>query len=43
VERTYEELKTRGVEFVSPPKKEPWGTYTIFKDPDGNQFVMGSR
>jgi predicted enzyme related to lactoylglutathione lyase len=43
VERTYEELKARGVEFVSPPKKEPWGTYTIFKDPDGNQFVMGSR
>jgi len=42
VEKTYEELSARGVEFVSPPKKEPWGTYAVFKDPDGNQFVMGT-
>lgn len=43
VEKTYEELKGRGVEFVGPPKKEPWGTFAVFKDPDGNQFVMGTR
>ena len=43
VERTYDELKARGVEFVTPPKKEPWGTFAIFKDPDGNQFVLGSK
>jgi len=43
VERTYEELKARGVEFSGPPKKETWGTYTTFKDPEGNQFVLGSR
>ena len=43
VEKTYEELSARGVEFTSAPKKEPWGTYATFKDPDGNQFVMGSR
>jgi catechol 2,3-dioxygenase-like lactoylglutathione lyase family enzyme len=43
VERTYEELKGRGVEFSGPPKKEPWGTYTTFKDPDGNEFVLGSK
>ncbi len=43
VERTYEELKARGVEFSGPPKKEPWGTYTTFKDPEGNEFVLGSR
>jgi catechol 2,3-dioxygenase-like lactoylglutathione lyase family enzyme len=43
VEKTYEQLLARGVEFTSPPKKEPWGTFTIFKDPDGNQFVLGSR
>jgi predicted enzyme related to lactoylglutathione lyase len=42
VEKTYEELSARGVEFTSPPKKEPWGTYATFKDPDGNQFVMGT-
>src|SRR5262245_45829594 len=35
VEKTYEELKARGVEFMSPPKKEHWGTFAMFKDIDG--------
>jgi predicted enzyme related to lactoylglutathione lyase len=43
VERTYEELKARGVEFASPPKKEPWGTFAVMKDPDGNEFVLSSK
>ena len=42
-EATYRQLKQRGVEFVSEPKQEPWGTYAIFRDPDGNQFVLGSK
>lgn len=42
VEKTYETLSARGVEFTSPPKKEPWGTFATFKDPDGNEFVMSS-
>jgi catechol 2,3-dioxygenase-like lactoylglutathione lyase family enzyme len=42
VEKTYEELTARGVEFTGPPKKEPWGTFATFKDPDGNQFVMST-
>jgi catechol 2,3-dioxygenase-like lactoylglutathione lyase family enzyme len=42
VEATYAELASRGVEFTGPPKKEPWGTFAVFKDPDGNQFVMGT-
>lgn len=41
VEKTYRELAERGVEFVQPPKQEPWGTSAIFKDPDGNTFVLG--
>ena len=41
VEKTYRELSERGVEFVQPPKKESWGTSAIFKDPDGNSFVIG--
>jgi len=36
-------LKSKGVEFAVEPRTEPWGTMAIFKDPDGNQFVMGSR
>jgi catechol 2,3-dioxygenase-like lactoylglutathione lyase family enzyme len=43
VEKTYDELVARGVEFVEPPAKQPWGTFAVFKDPDGNQFVMSSR
>jgi predicted enzyme related to lactoylglutathione lyase len=43
VQKTYEELTARGVEFVQPPKTESWGTASIFKDPDGNQFVLSSR
>ena len=36
-------MKAKGVEFVAEPKKEPWGTSGIFKDPDGNQYVLSSR
>jgi len=43
VEKTYEQLKAKGVEFLKPPKKEDWGTSAIFKDADGNQFVISSR
>jgi predicted enzyme related to lactoylglutathione lyase len=43
VQRTYEELKARGVEFVQEPKVESWGTSAIFKDSEGNQFVLGTK
>ena len=42
IDRTYEELKARGVEFEGAPEKQPWGTYAIFKDSEGNRFVIGS-
>jgi predicted enzyme related to lactoylglutathione lyase len=42
VEATYRQLKARGVEFTTEPTKQPWGTFAMFKDPDGNQFVLGS-
>ena len=43
VQKTWEELSARGVEFVQPPKTESWGTSAIFKDPDGNSFVLSSK
>lgn len=43
VQRTYQEMCGRGVEFLEPPKKEEWGTSAIFKDPDNNVFVLGSK
>lgn len=43
VVKTCDELAARGVEFVQPPKTEPWGTSAVFKDPDGNTFALSSR
>ena len=43
VEATHRQLSERGVEFDSPPRKQPWGTFATFRDPDGNQFVLSSR
>ena len=43
VERTYEELKGRGVEFIAPPTTQPWGSFAIFKDIDGNKFVLSPK
>ena len=42
VPATYRQLRARGVEFVSGPEKQPWGEFAVFKDPDGNQFVLSS-
>lgn len=42
VEATYRQMSARGVEFVRPPKTEPWGASAIFRDPDGNTFVLSS-
>jgi catechol 2,3-dioxygenase-like lactoylglutathione lyase family enzyme len=36
-------MKSRGVEFEKEPKSESWGTSAIFKDIDGNKFVLSSR
>jgi predicted enzyme related to lactoylglutathione lyase len=43
VEATFRQLTERGVEFVKPPQKQPWGTFALFKDAEGNQFVLSSR
>jgi len=40
IDQTYAELKKRGVEFEGPPQKQPWGTYAMFKDSEGNRFVV---
>ena len=36
-------LKAKGVEFAAEPKEEVWGTMAIFKDADGNQFVLSNK
>jgi predicted enzyme related to lactoylglutathione lyase len=42
VQKTYDELGAKGVEFVKPPKTEPWGVMAIMKDSEGNQFVLST-
>jgi catechol 2,3-dioxygenase-like lactoylglutathione lyase family enzyme len=37
---TYEELKAKGVEFLSPPKEQFYGVEAILKDNSGNWFSM---
>ena len=41
--KTYEELKAKGVEFVSPPKEQFYGIEAVFKDGCGNWFSMTQR
>ncbi|HEU4445262.1 MAG TPA: VOC family protein [Nitrososphaeraceae archaeon] len=38
VEKTYTELKSKGVKFIEEPKKMAWGTYAKFVDIDGMNF-----
>jgi predicted enzyme related to lactoylglutathione lyase len=42
VQRTYEELTAKGVNFAKPPKTESWGTMAIMKDSEGNQIVLST-
>lgn len=43
VEATVRQLTARGVEFVEPATKQPWGTFAKFKDSEGNVFVLSSN
>jgi predicted enzyme related to lactoylglutathione lyase len=43
VVKTHEALSARGVEFAQLPKQEMWGWSAIFKDSEGNSFVLGTR
>lgn len=43
IDKTYAELQAKGVEFAGPPQKQPWGTFLMMKDSEGNQIVLSSR
>jgi predicted enzyme related to lactoylglutathione lyase len=42
IEKSYEHLKKRGVEFEGKPQKQEWGSYAMFKDSEGNRFVLSA-
>jgi catechol 2,3-dioxygenase-like lactoylglutathione lyase family enzyme len=36
----YERFTANGVEFNTPPQRRAWATEAVFRDPDGNEFVL---
>lgn len=42
-EATYQELKARGVQFRSAPKRESWGIAAVFNDDSGNFFSLSQH
>jgi len=42
VQKTYDELKAKGVEFAKPPQAQPWGMFAILTDSEGNQIVLST-
>ena len=40
IERMYNELTQRGVEFPQPPVRQPFGWYALFNDGVGNRFAL---
>ena len=41
VQVAYDELSAKGVPFVEPPERQPWGgTLAHFRDPDGNTLTL---
>ncbi len=43
IDKAFAELTARGVEFAKPPQKQPWGTFAIMQDSEGNQIVLSAR
>jgi predicted enzyme related to lactoylglutathione lyase len=43
IDKTYADLQAKGVEFNGPPQKQPWGTFAMMKDSEGNQIVLSSQ
>ena len=37
---TYEELSARGVGFPQPPVEQPFGSWSMFDDAEGNRFAL---
>ena len=37
---TYDDLKAKGVQFLSPPTERPYGIEAVFKDNSGNWFSL---
>ncbi|MGH2542636.1 MAG: VOC family protein [Ardenticatenaceae bacterium] len=36
----YEDLTAKGVTFVQEPDEQPWGTYAMIQDSEGNNLIL---
>ena len=43
LQATYDTLMARGVDCTEGIKAEPWGSYLIIKDSEGNQLCLSGR
>ena len=43
IQATYENWNAKGVEFDEPPTQQMWGRQALFRDPDGNGWVLVQR
>jgi predicted enzyme related to lactoylglutathione lyase len=40
IDKTYEELSAKGVQFAGPPQKAQWGSFANMKDSEGNSILL---
>lgn len=40
VQKIYDELKAKAVEFTNEPDKQPWGTFVTMIDSEGNRILL---
>jgi len=40
IQKTFQELRGRGVEITEEPTQQPWGMMAQLRDADGNGFVL---
>lgn len=43
IEEATRQLKEKGVTIVQGPVQEEWGSFTLFKDSEGNQFCISAE
>ena len=43
LDRDYEQMKAKGIEFAQPPTKAPYGYAAVFKDDSGNFFSFNEE
>ena len=43
IKETCEDLKSRGVRFIQEPDVQPWGTFAVIEDSEGNNLIMSQQ